>query len=130
MHIVVHCQYRENYGSEERPHWKNKGGASLVFPMSILGVERYDTEIMPSQREMDELVKLAIPEGEIYSNPMSEQFMLDWGFEDLSDVYDESDEIVDPWSPNWDYRDHYTFLCDYRMFKKGKSYFLFSPVSR
>lgn len=125
MHIVVHLQYRENYGTPDRPYWKSKGGDSLVYDLSILGVERYDTEVMPSQREMDELVKLAIPADAIYSNDMSEQYLLGWSFEDMSRVRDEHDEGVNPFSMQWEFIDHLTFMCDYRSFKKGESYFCF-----
>lgn len=79
---------------------------------------------------MDELILAALPSDAIYSNDMSEQYLLGWNFEDLSDVFEEHADGVDAFSPDWSYVDLFTFMCDYRSFVKGESYFCFRRNKR
>ena len=66
MKVLITTQYSENYGTESDPYWKFKGGSeyfiSNVDPLKVapgLLVEQVRSKIE-------------------YSNPMSEEYILDW----------------------------------------------------
>ena len=66
MKILITTQYRENYGTETDPYWKMKGGEDYF----ILGVD-------PLQQAPGMLVEQV--RGQIeYSNPRSEEYIVDW----------------------------------------------------
>ena len=72
MMIVLRTQYRENYGTEDQPYWKFKGGSEY----KILDVP---TTAMP--HEVVDAVRSEVDYIE-YEGPMSEQYILDWSVED------------------------------------------------
>ena len=66
MKILISTQYRENYGSEDEPYWKFKGGSEYF----IEGVD--PLKVAPGL-----LVEQVRGQVE-YSNPMAEEYILDW----------------------------------------------------
>ena len=66
MKILITTQYRENYGTESEPYWKNKGGDEYY----ILGVDPLKT----APGLLVEQVRGRIE----YANPGSEEYILDW----------------------------------------------------
>ncbi len=73
MKILISTQYRENYGSEDEPYWKFKGGSEYF----IKGVD--PLKVAPGL--LVEQVRSNIE----YSNVMAEEYILDW--ELVSDDY-------------------------------------------
>ena len=69
MMIVIRTQYRENYGTEDQPYWKFKGGSE------------YKVTNVPTDAVIHEVVDAVRSEVE-YNGPMSEQYILDWSVED------------------------------------------------
>ena len=69
MMIVLRTQYRENYGTEDQPYWKFKGGSE------------YKVTNVPTNAVIHEVVDVVRSEVE-YNGPMSEQYILDWSVED------------------------------------------------
>ena len=69
MMIVLRTQYRENYGTEDQPYWKFKGGSE------------YKVTNVPTDAVIHEVVDAVRSEVE-YNGPMSEQYILDWSVED------------------------------------------------
>ena len=69
MMIVIRTQYRENYGTEDQPYWKFKGGSE------------YKVTNVPTNAIIHEVVDAVRSEVE-YNGPMSEQYILDWSVED------------------------------------------------
>jgi hypothetical protein len=65
--LVIHTQYRENYGTEDRPYWKNKGG------------QEYKVKNVPSNENITTIIE-NINNIE-YSNSMSQQFVINWSWE-------------------------------------------------
>jgi hypothetical protein len=66
MKILITTQYRENYGTSDEPYWKFKGGEDYF----ILDVD-------PLKTAPGLLVDQA--RGQIeYSDPMSEEYIVDW----------------------------------------------------
>lgn len=65
MMIVIETQYLENYGTEEDPYWKAKGGSCYKVTNVPLNVD---------YKSVVEAVK-----GEIeYKSPFSEQYIVGW----------------------------------------------------
>jgi hypothetical protein len=71
--ILITTQYRENYGTETDPYWKMKGGEDYF----ILAVD-------PLQQAPGVLVEQVRDQIE-YSNPRSEEYIVDWRL--VSDDY-------------------------------------------
>ena len=69
MMVVIRTQYRENYGTEDQPYWKFKGGSE------------YKVTNVPTNAVIHEVVDAVRSEVE-YNGPMSEQYILDWSVED------------------------------------------------
>jgi hypothetical protein len=69
--LVIRTQYRENYGTEDQPYWKNKGG------------QEYKVKNVPLNENFEVMIRYI--DGIEYSNSMSEQFIIDWSIE--SDDY-------------------------------------------
>lgn len=67
MMLVIRTQCRENYGTDEQPYWKNKGGQS------------YKITNVPS----DENIKTIIENinNIEHSNSMFEEFVINWSWE-------------------------------------------------
>lgn len=80
MKVVVFTQYRENYGDEESPYWKAKGGSELVIKhisvqeLFSIGIENL------VEKFINPFVKKHIN----YANPMSEEYMVNW------DLFDDN----------------------------------------
>jgi len=72
MKIIIHTQYKENYGDEQNPHWKFKGGSVYV----VEGINPNDH--MLAKVIMDTEIKQLIED----RNPMSEEYIIDWSFAD------------------------------------------------
>ena len=66
--LVIHTQYRENYGTEDRPYLKNKGG------------QEYKVKNVPSNENITTIIE-NINNIE-YSNSMSQQFVIFWSIQD------------------------------------------------
>ena len=69
MMIVIDTQYKENYGSEEQPYWKFKGGSSYKVTGVPVGVD------------LDEVVEMVRSDIE-YRGPYTEQYILGYGLQD------------------------------------------------
>ena len=65
--LVIRTQYRENYGTEDQPYWKNKGG------------QEYKVTNVPSNENITTIIE-NINNIE-YSNSMSQQFVINWSWE-------------------------------------------------
>ena len=65
--LVIRTQYRENYGTEDQPYWKNKGG------------QEYKVKNVPSNENITTIIE-NINNIE-YSNSMSQQFVINWSWE-------------------------------------------------
>jgi hypothetical protein len=65
--LVIRTQYRENYGTEDQPYWKNKGG------------QEYKVKGVPSNENITTIIE-NINNIE-YSNSMSQQFVINWSWE-------------------------------------------------
>jgi hypothetical protein len=61
--LVIRTQYRENYGTEDQPYWKNKGG------------QEYKVKGVPSNENITNINNIE------YSNSMSQQFVINWSWE-------------------------------------------------
>lgn len=70
--LMITTQYRENYGSEEQPYWKFKGGSEYFVP----NVDECDM--------VDVIVDRVRPQIEI-SNPMCQEYIL--GYSIVADDY-------------------------------------------
>ena len=75
MMIVIRTQYRENYGTPTEPYWKNKGGSD------------YKVVNVPTDAVIHEVVNAVRSDVE-FSEPMSEEYILDWSVEDDGYVSD------------------------------------------
>ena len=84
MMLVVSTQCYENYGTEDQPYWKNKGGSDY----KVLNV--------PNNLTIEQMVEQVRDQVE-YSNPYSEEYIIgctlrpdDWlsGFEQSQLEYD------------------------------------------
>jgi len=98
MMLVIDTQYKENYGSEDQPYWKFKGGSSY----KLVGV--------PEGIDLDEVVDLVRSEIE-YSNPFTEQYILGYRMESDDWMSDfersqlEYEGFVQYHEPTLDYND-------------------------
>ena len=67
MKLYIWTQCRENYGTEEQPYWKFKGGMDYFVPMGKSVSDSKVTELVMVVR------------GDIESNhPMYEEYILGW----------------------------------------------------
>ena len=66
--LVIHTQYRENYGTEDQPYWKNKGG------------QEYKVTNVPLNEDFEAMIRYI--DGIEYSNSMSEQTIIFWSIQD------------------------------------------------
>ena len=67
MKLYIWTQCRENYGTEEQPYWKFKGGMDYFVPMGKSVSDSKVTELVMAVR------------GDIESDhPMYEEYILGW----------------------------------------------------
>jgi hypothetical protein len=81
MKLVIQTQYCENYGDEDQPHWKFKGGSTYVVQnITTAQAQRIEAEGIPTLSSLIE-----------YSNPMSREYILDYS------VRDDDYAVCEPW---------------------------------
>lgn len=88
MKLVIHTQYRENYGAHDwdgqgecPQYWKFKGGETYVM-------EIQDPNVRPTN--IDEIESLIT-----YKDEGSEEYVLDWSF------VDPEEKFCDDWETPW-----------------------------
>lgn len=81
MKIVIYTQVRENYGSADEPYWKCKGGSTFVVPN--LSVEQ---TLKIKDKGIPTLTALIST-----SNPMFEEYVVDWS------IVDNDVVVCEPW---------------------------------
>ena len=88
MKLVIQTQYKENYGAHDwngegecPQYWKFKGGETYVVP-------NVDVNNLPNN--IDDLKALIC-----YSNECSEEYVLDWSFED------DDAKVCEEWETPW-----------------------------
>ena len=64
--LVIETQYLENYGTEDKPHWKAKGGTSYKVTNVQLNVD-FNAVVEAS--------------GVAYSNSFAEEYVITWHVE-------------------------------------------------
>jgi len=113
--LVIQTQYRENYAAHDEnyehgvdePHWKFKGG-STYFVSDLTTKQINDI----AQHGIPTLTRLIE-----YSNPASEEYILDWEIRDLGKNGDGKGPICEPWEvvvqfyyedSQWKCRTHHT----------------------
>jgi len=95
--LVIRTQYRENYGTEDQPYWKNKGG------------QEYKVKNVPPNENITTIIE-NINNIE-YSNSMSQQFVINWSWEndDYLSWFEQSqleyDGVIQFREPVVDYED-------------------------
>jgi len=73
MHIHIHTQYTENYGTEAAPYWKCKGGQTIV----VTGFDHPLTDgIGAAAARVVDALRARIE----YTNPIAQEWILDWEF--------------------------------------------------
>lgn len=70
--LIITTQYCENYGTEENPYWKMKGGMEYVVP----GLD-FDAGYEWAAERVDQILFKIRDQVEI-SNPMCEEYILGW----------------------------------------------------
>ncbi len=81
MKLVIQTQYCENYGDEDSPHWKFKGGSTyIVANITPAQATRIAAEGIPTLTQLIE-----------YSNPMTREYIL--GF----NVVEDDSTVCEPW---------------------------------
>ena len=74
MRILIVTQYRENYGTEAEPYWKNKGGEEII--VEVDGFRFYDDCAgKKAQMIVDELTPII----EV-NNAFQQEYVIDWEF--------------------------------------------------
>ena len=85
--LVIQTQYKENYGDEQNPYWKFKGGTTyFVNDLNDKQVAKIKAEGIPT---LTDLVS--------YSNSMSEEYILDYQVRELGKGGDGLGPICEPW---------------------------------
>lgn len=74
MKFLITTQYKENYGTAEEPYWKYKGGTDYIVEVDGF---RYDEDMAYKKGQM---IIDALASRIEYSNPMSEEYILEWSF--------------------------------------------------
>lgn len=88
MKLVVCTQYWENYGDEQNPRWKPKGGEEII-------VARLSTPevISMGQKGLQEVVNRATKIID-YNHPMAQKYVTDWHLlEDTQHTCWEEDQL-------------------------------------
>lgn len=81
MKIVIQTQVRENYGSADEPYWKFKGGNTFVVPNLTP-----DQAVRVKEDGIPTLTALIST-----SNPMFEEYVVDWA------IVDNDAVVCEPW---------------------------------
>ena len=93
--LVIHTQYRENYAAHDEgyvhgtsdPYWKFKGGSTyFVADLTSEQINKIVDKGIPTLTDLIE-----------YSNPASEEYILDWEIRDLGKDGDDKGPICDHW---------------------------------
>lgn len=71
MDILIYTQYQENYGTETAPYWKHKGGRAV----RVMG---FTHPLNDGIRAAAQAVFESMCPRIEYSNPMSEEYIVDW----------------------------------------------------
>ena len=74
MMIVLRTQYRENYGTESDPYWKFKGGSEYKITNVPTDLSEHEKIVLVDKLLSNPFIQ--------YSNPMSEQYLLEWSTEE------------------------------------------------
>ena len=81
MKLVIQTQYCENYGDEDQPRWKFKGGSTYVVEnITPKQATRIESQGIPTLTELVE-----------YSNPMSREYIIDYA------VREDDAVVCEPW---------------------------------
>jgi hypothetical protein len=81
MKLVIQTQYCENYGDEDSPHWKFKGGSTyIVANITTAQATRIAAEGIPTLTQLIE-----------YSNPMTREYILGYT------VREDDSTVCEPW---------------------------------
>jgi hypothetical protein len=102
--LILQTQYKENYGDEDNPYWKYKGGSEYLFPLGKDSDEWSKSVVDGSYHDVSKAQLIALMDANgfdtflgtaqklvTYSNPMSEEYVLDSFFRD--DDYLASDTV-------------------------------------
>ena len=85
--LVIHSQYKENYGDEQNPYWKFKGGTTyFVNDITDKQVNKIIHGGIPTLTNMIE-----------YNNGMSEEYIIDWEIRQLGKDGDGKGPLCDHW---------------------------------
>lgn len=84
MYLIVHTQYKENYGDAENPYWKFKGGETYAIKP-----DDCDPEIM-SPEEIEIMLARVAPMIE-YKNDFSESYIVSWAWSKTMPRYEYAD---------------------------------------
>jgi len=85
--LVIQTQYKENYGDEQNPYWKFKGGSTyFVTDISFADKERIEENGIPTLTSLIE-----------YSNSGSEEYVLDYEVRELGRDGDGKGPICEYW---------------------------------
>lgn len=90
MKLVIQTQYCENYGDENKPYWKFKGGSVYIVPNL-------------TDKQADKILTVGIPtlkELIGYKNPMSEEYVTDYRI--VEDDAVVCDEWENPYILSWE----------------------------
>jgi hypothetical protein len=89
MKIVITTQVRENYGSEDKPYWKFKGGETFIVPdLTPAQAVRVREDGIPTLTALINTM-----------NPMFEEYVVDWAILDNDAVVCEDWET--PFELRW-----------------------------
>ena len=85
--LVIQTQYKENYGDEQNPHWKFKGGTTyFVDDLTDQQVNKIVHGGIPTLTDIIE-----------YNNGMSEEYILDWEIRQLGKGGDGKGAMCEHW---------------------------------
>ena len=89
MKLVIYTQYAENYGDEDKPYWKMKGGDTYVVEnLTQSQVTKIQEQGVPTLKALIE-----------YKNPMSEEYII--GFNVVPDSTSICEEWETPTKLSW-----------------------------
>tara|TARA_R110001592_G_scaffold138966_4_gene358614 strand:+ start:7848 stop:8372 length:525 start_codon:yes stop_codon:yes gene_type:complete len=85
--LVIHTQYKENYGDEQNPYWKFKGGSTyFVTDLTDQQVAKIEATGIPTLTNLIE-----------YKNSGSEEYVLEHQIRDLGKNGDGQGPICETW---------------------------------
>ena len=115
MKLVIHTQYLENYGTNEEPHWKPKGGFTYELPVN--SVEEAN-QLTP---ELMQLIEYKDDHQEEYILGTDIVGLLEKTTEDWESVHYimPSGSSESGWSVHYEYKtysdDYICAVCDYNL---------------